>query len=69
MANGTYASGDEVKSTRCHHGCSMKKKAKKESDEATLASVKSEMAKPRIANSAREAEMNLFAARIAPNKP
>jgi hypothetical protein len=44
----------------------MKTKTKKESDEATLASVKREMAKPRIAKSAREAEINLAAARIAP---
>jgi hypothetical protein len=46
----------------------MKKKAKKESGEATLASVRKEMAKPRVAKSAREGEMNLAAAQIAPGK-
>jgi hypothetical protein len=46
----------------------MKKKAKKEFGGATRASVKKEMAKPRMAKSAREAEMNLAAARIAPGK-
>lgn len=46
----------------------MKRKYKKESDEATQASVKKEMAKPRMAKSAREAEVNLAAARIAQRK-
>ena len=46
----------------------MKKKAKKEFDEATRASVKKEMAKPRMAKSARERQINLAAARIAPGK-
>jgi hypothetical protein len=46
----------------------MKKKAKKEFGEATRASVKKEMAKPRMAKSAREGEINLAAARIAPSK-
>lgn len=46
----------------------MKRKYKKESDEATQASVKKEMAKPRMAKSAREAEVNLAAARIAQGK-
>jgi hypothetical protein len=45
----------------------MKKKAKKEFDEgATRASVKKEMAKPRMSKSAREGELNLAAARVAP---
>jgi hypothetical protein len=44
----------------------MKKKAKKEFDEATRASVKTEMAKPRMSKSAREGELNLAAARVAP---
>ena len=43
----------------------MKNKVKQESDGATRASVKKEMAKPRVAKSAREAEMKLAAARIA----
>ncbi len=46
----------------------MKKRAKEDSGEATLASVKKEMAEPRMAKSAREAEMNLAAALIAPGK-
>jgi hypothetical protein len=41
----------------------MKKKAKKELDKATRASVKKEMAKPRMAKSARAGEINLAAAR------
>jgi hypothetical protein len=46
----------------------MKKKAKEEFDGATRASVKKEMAKPRMAKSAREAEINLAAKRIGPGK-
>jgi hypothetical protein len=46
----------------------MKNKVKQESDGATRASVKKEMAKPRMAKSAREAEMKLVAARIAQGK-
>jgi hypothetical protein len=46
----------------------MKKKAKKEFDEATRASVKKEMAKPRMAKSARITELNLDTARI-PEQP
>jgi hypothetical protein len=42
----------------------MKKKAKKAFDEATRASVKKEMAKPRMAKSARAGEINLAAARV-----
>jgi hypothetical protein len=37
----------------------LKKKAKKEFGEATRASVKKEMAKPRMSKSAREEEMTL----------
>jgi hypothetical protein len=44
----------------------MKKKAKKEFGEATRDSVKKEMAKPRIAKSAREEEVNRAAGRIMP---
>jgi hypothetical protein len=46
----------------------VKKKSKKEFDEATLASVKKEMAKPRMAMSAREREINLAAGRMVPVK-
>lgn len=46
----------------------MKKKANEEFDGATRASVQKEMAKPRMAKSAREAEINLAATRIAPGK-
>jgi hypothetical protein len=46
----------------------MKKKAKKEFGEATLASVKKEMAKPRLAMSAREREINLAVGRMVPVK-
>ena len=46
----------------------MKKKVRKEFGEATRASVKKEMAKPRMAKSARESEMNLTAVRLVPGK-
>jgi hypothetical protein len=46
----------------------MKKKAKREFGEATRASVKKEMAKPRMSKSARIAELNLDTARI-PEQP
>lgn len=42
----------------------MKKKAKKEFVEATRASVRKEMAKPRMAKSARKMKTHLLAARI-----
>jgi hypothetical protein len=44
------------------------KKAKKRPDNSTRASVKKEMAKPRMARSARIAELNLDTARI-PERP
>ncbi len=47
----------------------MKKKTKKEFGAATHASVKKEMAKPRMAKSVREGEISLGAGRIAPSKP
>ena len=47
----------------------MKKKVRKEFGEATRASVKKEMAKPRMAKSARESEMSLTAVRLVPGKP
>jgi hypothetical protein len=46
----------------------LRKGTKKESDTATRASVSNEMAKPRMARSARVAEMNLDTARI-PEQP
>jgi hypothetical protein len=46
----------------------MKKKAKKEPGAATLASVKKEMAKPRMANSVRKEEVNLAATPNVPGK-
>jgi hypothetical protein len=47
----------------------MKKKVRKKFGEATRASVKKEMAKPRMAKSAREGEANLAAVRLVPAKP
>ncbi len=46
----------------------MKKKTRKEIGEATLASVKRELAEPRMSTSARKEEVKLAAARIAPGK-
>jgi hypothetical protein len=46
----------------------MKKKPKKESGALIRASVTKEMAKPRMAQSAREVETNLAAARMAQGK-
>jgi hypothetical protein len=51
-------------STRCYDGRMPRKKVKKKSDKATRASVKKEMAKPRMARSARIAELNLDTTRI-----
>jgi hypothetical protein len=45
-----------------------KNDTKRESSKAIQASVKKEMAKPRMAMSARKWEMNLAAARVAPGK-
>jgi hypothetical protein len=45
-----------------------KKTTKKESSEATRASVRKEMAKPRMAKSAREEALKRFAGRITPGK-
>jgi hypothetical protein len=47
----------------------MKKKTKKDIDEATRASVKKEMAKPRMAKSAREGELSLADLPIVSSKP
>jgi hypothetical protein len=46
----------------------LRKKSKKEPGKSTLASVAKEMAKPRVARSARIAELNLDTARI-PERP
>jgi len=46
-----------------------KKKTKKESGQATRASVQEEMAKPRMAKSAREEVLKRSAGRITPPKP
>jgi hypothetical protein len=46
----------------------MKKKAEKKSGGAALASVKKEMAKPRLAMSVREREIKQAAGRMAPVK-
>jgi hypothetical protein len=46
----------------------MKNKVKKGFDRATVASVKKEMAKPRMAKSVREEEANRAAGRIMPGK-
>jgi hypothetical protein len=51
-----------------HDGCMPHKKRKKEHVNATHASVKKEMAKPRMARSARIMELNLNIARI-PEQP
>jgi len=45
----------------CHDGCILNEK---ESDSATRASIKKEMAKPRMAKSARTAELNLDTERV-----
>jgi hypothetical protein len=47
----------------------MKKKAKKDFGEATRASVKKELAKPRMTKSAREGQINPAAARNVLGKP
>jgi hypothetical protein len=46
----------------------MKKKANQELGEATRASVRKEMAKPRMSKSVRETQINPATARIAPCK-
>src|SRR5882724_3475836 len=46
--------------SKCQDGCMLKK----ESDNATRASIKKEMAKPRMAKSVRKAELNLATERV-----
>ena len=54
--------------SRCHHAGMRQKNAKNELGDATCASVRREMAKPRMARSARIAELNLDAVRT-PEQP
>jgi hypothetical protein len=54
--------------SRCHDVSMPHKKSKTQSDDATRASVTKEMAKPRMARSAKIAELNLDTARI-PEQP
>jgi|SRR5579872_7219892 hypothetical protein len=53
---------------RCHDGFMVNKKANKEASDSTLGSLRKEMAKPRMAKSARIAERNLDTTRI-PEQP
>jgi hypothetical protein len=62
---GTVRNGTAWLPSRCHDRCMLRKKRKKEPDNATHASVKKEMAKPRMAKSVRIAELNLDTARIS----
>jgi hypothetical protein len=50
---------------RCHHPCMQRGKTKKRSGNGIPASLRKEMAKPRMAKSARTAELNLDNARIS----
>jgi hypothetical protein len=65
---GTVRNGTAWLPSRCHDQRMLHKKRKKEPDNATHASVKKEMAKPRMAKSVRLAELNLDTARI-PDQP
>lgn len=51
--------------SRCHYNTMRQNKNKTRSDRMTLRSVKKEMAKPRMARSARITELNLDTARIS----
>jgi hypothetical protein len=63
----TVRNGTEYTPSRCHHEC-MQHKKDKEPIDATQATVKKEMAGPRMARSARIAERNLDTARV-PEQP
>ena len=63
MPNGT-----ERVPAQCHDQCMRHKKAKKLPEDVTRAGVKKEMAKPRMARSARIAERNLDTSRV-PEQP
>ena len=64
----TVRNGTAPLPSQCHYGCMLHKRAKKESGNATRSSVKKEMAKPRMAKSARIAELNSDTERI-PEQP
>jgi hypothetical protein len=64
----TVRNGTESLPSRCHDGYMLHKKSKKESSNAIRASVEQEMAKPRMAKSAKITELNLDTARI-PEQP
>jgi hypothetical protein len=64
----TVRNGTASPPSRCHKGCMLHRKTKKEPGNATRASDRKEMAKPRITRSARVAELNLDTARI-PEQP
>jgi hypothetical protein len=59
----TVRNGTARLPSRCHDGCMLHKKSKKELENATRSRVAKEMAKPRMAKSARIAERNLDTAR------
>jgi hypothetical protein len=50
--------------SRCEGGCMLPKKTRKKSGSASLANIHKEMAKPRMARSARIAELKLNTARV-----
>jgi hypothetical protein len=60
----TVRNGTAWLSPQCHRGCMRQKKTKKKPGNTTRAGVEKEMAKPRMARSARIATLNLDAARI-----
>src|SRR5579871_5281837 len=65
----TVRNGTVWCSSRCHDGSMPHKKAKKESDASTTTGVRSEMAKPRMARSARIAELNNIDTARIPEQP
>jgi hypothetical protein len=65
---GTVLNGTVLLRSRWQYGCMLKKNAEEESGKATLLAVKKEMAKPRMAKSARGENTNLAAARIVRGK-
>jgi hypothetical protein len=60
----TVQNGTAELPSRCHYECMLDKKTTNEPLDATRASVSKEMAKPRMARSARIAELNLDTTRI-----
>ena len=54
--------------SRCYDASMRRKKRKKESGKATLARVKKDLAKPRMAKFARKEEVNQAAARVVRGK-